>query len=79
MDNQSLMILLIAASLLFNVITCGLVIVLMRKLKENGKQILGSEEAAASISVESGVVFCRTCGNGYDSTMKVCPNCKTPR
>ena len=27
---------------------------------------------------ETGIVFCRNCGNQFDSTFPVCPSCKTP-
>ncbi|MDR1067556.1 MAG: hydrogenase maturation nickel metallochaperone HypA [Clostridiales bacterium] len=32
----------------------------------------------SDVEVASGVVFCRNCGNQYDSSSAVCPNCKTP-
>lgn len=87
-ENSSLVIVLLVASLLVNLITLVLVIVLFRKNRAGAaagtgtgtgasrKDDSGSVQAAAAVS---GIVFCRGCGNQYDSINAACPSCKTVR
>ncbi len=86
LNLSTLMMVLNAASLLVSVITMVYVIVLMKKFKAQSRRdgnMAGLGQASSAKeekpSLETGVVFCRTCGNQYDSSLKVCPNCKTKR
>jgi hypothetical protein len=82
-----LLLVLSTVSLIVSIVTMVFVIVLLNKFqkqssREGGRLSGAGQEIfakAAKPSSETGVVFCRTCGNQYDSTLKVCPNCKTPR
>jgi hypothetical protein len=74
------------ASLVVNLITMILVIVSLLKI---GKNKSVQVEQPASIQVASskeqkpakvsGVVFCRNCGNQYDSSQSACPSCHAQR
>ncbi|MEO2076670.1 MAG: hypothetical protein ABGX20_14970 [Bacillus sp. (in: firmicutes)] len=85
-ENSSLVIVLLVASLLVNLVTLVLVIVLFRKNRVGAaagtgtgagrKEDSGADQAAAAVS---GIVFCRGCGNQYDSINAACPSCKTVR
>jgi predicted Zn-ribbon and HTH transcriptional regulator len=61
-----------------NLIT--LIVVIKNKSSVIGKveQKAGVKVAAAEQPVQ-GIVFCRSCGNQYDSTLAACPHCKTAR
>ena len=79
--ESTLIIILLAASLIFNIVTMILVIGLVKK----NKSMTITEEQNHSVEAkkqhveESGVVFCRNCANQFDSTLNVCPDCKTAR
>ena len=82
--ESTLIIILLAASLIFNIVTMILVIGLVKKNKSMNiteehyfKKTIAEEKK--QYADETGVVFCRNCGNQFDSTLKVCPDCKTPR
>jgi uncharacterized membrane protein len=83
-----LLLVLSTVSLIVSIVTMVFVIVLMNKFQQQSRREGGrlsgtgqdaSARESAKSSPETGVVFCRTCGNQYDSNLKVCPNCKTPR
>lgn len=77
---NTIMMILIVACFIMNLITMILVIVSMKRNKL--VSYIKEQNAAAQVAPaaeEAGVVFCRNCGNPYDSTIKVCPSCKTPR
>lgn len=82
MNNETLIILLVAACLIVNIIT---LVVVITKNKNQPKLInehIDPDQIAPSPVLSStvqGVVFCRNCGNQFDSTMNECPHCKTPR
>jgi hypothetical protein len=83
-EESSFVIGLLVASLLVNLITLVIVIVLFKKngMGANRKEGRGGSaqvEAAASTAPVSGIVFCRSCGNQYDSTSPACPSCKAAR
>ncbi|MCA1055189.1 hypothetical protein LCM10_09330 [Rossellomorea aquimaris] len=84
-ELTSLTNLLIMASLLLNVITLFTVVRLVRKNKAGSSKSIGgaaTETAATTTNVfssEAGAVFCRNCGDQYDSTSAVCPSCHTRR
>lgn len=82
--ETSLVIVLLVASLLVNLITLVIVIVLFRTngaeaSRKEGRGGSAQVEAAASTAPVSGIVFCRACGNQFDSTSLACPSCKTVR
>lgn len=90
LDETSLAIILSAAGLVVSLITMVLVIVCLKKigaqsapvqseLKASVQAAATSEPAATSGLGVSGVVFCRNCGNQFETTNAVCPSCKTPR
>jgi hypothetical protein len=74
------------ASLVVNLITMILVIVILMKNGKN-KSIQVEQQASAQVAASrqtkpsevSGVVFCRNCGNQYDSSRNSCPSCQAPR
>ena len=80
-EETSLVFVLLVASLVVNLVTMIVVIVSFRR-KQLGaagqKEASGSAQAAAASAV-TGIVFCRACGNQYDSTSPACPSCKTVR
>lgn len=81
-EGSSLMILLMVSSLIINLITMIVVIVSFKKNKQSSNQMVQTasvQAAGPKSSAVSGVVFCRNCGNQYDSTHSVCSSCKTPR
>lgn len=78
-EGSSLMMSLIIAILIINLITLVLVIVSINKNKSGSIPRDQNAPKQTKSSAQSGVVFCRNCGNQYDSTITACPNCKTPR
>ncbi|MEH7436894.1 hypothetical protein V7182_05315 [Neobacillus drentensis] len=83
-EETSLVIVLLVASLLVNLITLVIVIVLFKKNgmgadRKEGRGGSAQVKAAASTAPVSGIVFCRACGNQYDSISPACPSCKTAR
>ncbi|WP_068673679.1 zinc ribbon domain-containing protein [Oceanobacillus sp. Castelsardo] len=82
----SLTNILLMVSILINIVT--MIFVIRKRGSAAGvrdSQQLGGDapvgEPASSDgrAFEAGVVFCRNCGNQYESTEKVCPGCRTPR
>lgn len=79
--------LLIMAILLVNLITLIVLIVHINKSKSvaNSNQKGKSSPAKGTINdsltapPEIGAVFCRNCGNQYESSRKACPKCETVR
>jgi membrane protease subunit (stomatin/prohibitin family) len=71
------------ASLVVNLITMILVIVSLTKKRSIQVEQQASAQVAASRQTKpsevSGVVFCRNCGNQYDSSRNSCPSCQAPR
>jgi uncharacterized paraquat-inducible protein A len=71
------------ASLVVNLITMILVIVILTKKRSIQVEQQASAQVAASRQTKpsevSGVVFCRNCGNQYDSSRSSCPSCHAPR
>jgi hypothetical protein len=84
-EESSLMMLLIIASLVINLVTMILVIVSLKqnksrsKMKEQNASVQVAAAKQTNLQAGAGVVFCRNCGNQYDSTIPVCPDCKAPR
>ena len=74
------------ASLVVNLITMILVIVSLTKTGKN-RSIQVEQQASAQVAASrqtkpsevSGVVFCRNCGNQFDSSRSACPGCNVPR
>ncbi|MCM3055929.1 MULTISPECIES: hypothetical protein [Bacillaceae] len=83
--SDQIIISLLIGGLIINLTTMILVIILLKKIKrkimenvENGiAEIAGTNETKDSAVL--GVVFCRNCGQQFDSLKTVCPHCKTPR
>ncbi|MBY0099710.1 hypothetical protein [Mesobacillus maritimus] len=86
-EESTLMLWLLIASVVLNLITMVFVIILfgrMRDLKRSLQQEPhakgeGAAPKQAAPSTLGGIVFCRHCGTQHDSSEEVCPNCKTPR
>lgn len=81
-DSTSLTNILLIVSLSVNVIT--LLIVLRLRSNAIKKKEPVSAPTRAKVNpkkpaVDVGVVFCRNCGNQYESTEGLCPSCGTPR
>ncbi len=90
MTMELWIVILVAASLLLNVVTLILVIGLIRRNNAGAQAGAGPlSTAAASNSgtssgsdlggADSGVVFCRSCGSQFDSKLNACPACGTTR
>jgi hypothetical protein len=79
-ESSSLMIMFMIASLMLNLITMIFVIMSYKKIKQSSNQNEPNASVSAfNSSAVSGVVFCRQCGNQYDSTLPACPSCKATR
>ncbi|WP_042146638.1 zinc ribbon domain-containing protein [Paucisalibacillus sp. EB02] len=81
-ELTSLTNLLILASLIVNVITLLVVLSYQSNVKKKEKHVPAPKATKMypqQSAIEVGVVFCRNCGNQYESTEKVCPSCRTPR
>lgn len=79
-ESSSLMIIFMIASLLINLITMIFVIMSFKKIKQgSNEKVMNAPVPASHSAAVSGVVFCRQCGNSYDSTLSACPNCKAAR
>ncbi len=75
---------LVVACLVLNLVTLILVIVSLRQNKsgaiaKGGSAGQGTASKAGQPQGGAGIVFCRNCGNQYDSSLSVCPSCKVPR
>src|SRR4051812_46007016 len=92
MQDSTLILGLVAVSLLINLITLILVIKSTKRNKIVQVQDAAFEQSAAAQSTipvqansepkapsQAGIVFCRKCGKQYDSTQAACPSCKTAR
>lgn len=77
LESSSLMMIIMIASLLINLITMIVVIMLFKKMKPSSNAKAANTSVGAS--AVSGVVFCRQCGDSYDSTLPACPSCKAAR
>jgi rubrerythrin len=78
MHHETLIIVLVSACLLVNLITLAVVILSHNRRRAN-EQDAKLQVAAALLSPVQGIVFCRSCGNQFDSALDVCPHCKTTR
>lgn len=71
------------ASLVVNLITMILVIVSLTRKRSIQVEQQASAQVAASKQTKpaevAGVVFCRNCGNQFDSSRSSCPSCHAPR
>jgi NADH:ubiquinone oxidoreductase subunit K len=84
MNNETLIIVLVSACLIVNLITL-IVVILSRKTKLAVANV--AEEAVIQVAAAQsqaappvkGIVFCRGCGNQFDSTLDVCPHCNRAR
>lgn len=84
MNNETLIIVLVSACLIVNLITLT-VVILSRKSKPAGANVV--EEAKLQVAAAQskadppvqGIVFCRGCGNQFDSTLDTCPHCNRAR
>jgi NADH:ubiquinone oxidoreductase subunit K len=80
MHHEALIIVLVSACLLVNLITLAVVVVnLTHNRRRADEQQYAKLQVAAARSSVHGIVFCRNCGNQFDSTLDVCPHCKTTR
>lgn len=82
MNNETLIIALVAAGLIVNIITLVVVLTKRKNPTHSATAQINPGHIAPSLagSAETqGVVFCRSCGNQYDSALNACPNCKTAR
>jgi rubrerythrin len=85
-EESTLLLWLLIASLMLNLIIMVCVILLFRKMNTISSY---QQEQPAKVEVAptkqknpagvEGIVFCRNCGNQHDSIELACPNCKTPR
>jgi len=91
-DNTNLFIVISVANLIATTTLLVCVVLLMLEIRKNKtgetkepsktKKKPKSFEFANVINRKNavvGVVFCRNCGQEYDSTLFSCPNCKTHR
>jgi hypothetical protein len=78
MHHETLIIVLVSACLLVNLITLA-VVILSHKSRRRAYEQDAKLQVAAALSPVQGIVFCRSCGSQFDSTLDVCPHCKTPR
>jgi rubrerythrin len=78
MHHETLIIVLVSACLLVNLITLA-VVILSHNRRRADEQDAKLQVAAALSPSAQGIVFCRNCGNQFDSTLDVCPHCKTTR
>lgn len=83
--NFEIITALLVLNIIVSVATLTMVIVLLTKKRTTNnnsvqpvKDSMVSQTIITQQSHESGVVFCRNCGNQYDSSVAVCPHCKTP-
>lgn len=78
-EESLLTISLLVAILIVNLITMILVIVSLRK-RSSGQENKTAVQVAAAKQTQTpavtGIIFCRNCGNQYDSTLSGCPNCR---
>ena len=74
-----IVIILLSIILVISIITLCFVICVFNiyKNKNSVMDITTAYKKQVNTS-ESGVVFCKNCGNQYDSMNTVCPHCKTP-
>lgn len=86
LGESSWVIVLLGASLLVNLITMVFMIVLFKKngagagaSRKGGSRTAAAQVETAAAAVVSGIVFCRGCGNQYDSIHAACPSCETVR
>jgi rubrerythrin len=77
MHHETLIIVLVSACLLVNLIT--LAVVFLSHNRRRADQQDAKLQVAAALSPVQGIVFCRSCGNQFDSALDVCPHCKTTR
>jgi rubrerythrin len=77
MHHETLIIVLVSACLLVNLIT--LAVVFLSHNRRQADEQDAKLQVAAALSPVQGIVFCRNCGNQFDSTLDVCPHCKTTR
>nr|WP_263324558.1 hypothetical protein [Neobacillus sp. Marseille-Q6967] len=78
LEESQLIVPLLIAIFVVNLITMILVIVSMKKKSDGQVKKAAAQVAAASqtkVSAVTGIVFCRNCGNQYDSTLNKCPKC----
>lgn len=68
-----------AAALVVSIVTLVNVVKLRRAERKEAPGSMVSPLGTSVREVESGNVFCRSCGNMYDSTFGACPACHTPR
>jgi len=93
LENSTLILGIVAVSLLINLITMILVIKSTKKNKTEtvkGNTFEQSAAAESAVTVHStseikspaqatGIIFCRKCGKQYDTTQTACPSCKAAR
>jgi rubrerythrin len=79
MHHETLIIVLVSACLLTNLITLAVVIMSHNRRRAVEQDAKLQVAAALSPVPVQGIVFCRSCGNQFDSTLDVCPHCKTTR
>lgn len=77
MHHETLIIVLVSACLLVNLITLAVVILSHNRRRADEQD--AKLQVAAALSPVQGIVFCRNCGNQFDSALDVCPHCKTTR
>ncbi|RHW42725.1 hypothetical protein D1B31_03835 [Neobacillus notoginsengisoli] len=78
LEDPLLLLILIAASLVLNLITLVLVMILMKRTRGAKKEASqpSKTSGAAQKPIESGIIFCRSCGSQYDSAKPSCPRCQ---
>ena len=77
----SLTNILLMVSILINIVTMILVIKKRSSAAGDSRRgvSVGEPVSPDKPVYEAGVVFCRNCGNQFESTEKVCPGCRIPR
>jgi hypothetical protein len=83
MNQETLIVVLVSACLIVNLITLTVVFLSRKSLRATAaiNEQNAKLQVAAALSKEQGqgIVFCRNCGNQFDSTLDVCPHCNRAR
>jgi hypothetical protein len=80
MSHETLIIVLVSVCLIVNLVTLVVVFLFYKSMRA---VTIVNNQVSASLSKEvppvQGIVFCRNCGNQFDSILDVCPHCNRAR